>query len=127
MKPRTDFLPAFSLLLFLALFAALVMYLSQQPLRPLPPNAPAADFSAERAFRHVEALSREPRPVGTDAHARACSYIMGELQALGLDPQIQSATVVSRPGGTAGTAESKREAGRLMTGVTPSAVVIILG
>ena len=94
MKPKNNLLPAFSLFLFLALLAALVMYLSQQPPNPLPANAPATDFSAERAFRHVEALGREPHPVGTAAHARARAYIVSELQALGLDPQIQAATVV---------------------------------
>jgi hypothetical protein len=94
MKPKNNLLPAFSLFLFLALLAGLVMVLSQQPLNPLPANAPATDFSAERAFRHVEALAREPRPIGTAAHARARNYIMSELQALGLDPQIQAATVV---------------------------------
>lgn len=94
MKPKHNLLPAFSLFLFLALFAALVMYLSQQPPNPLPANAPPTDFSAERAFRHVEALAREPRPIGTAAHARTRNYIMSELLALGLDPQIQAATVV---------------------------------
>lgn len=94
MKPKKDFLPALSLFLFLALFTALVMFLSQQPSNPLPANAPPTDFSAERAFRHVEALAREPRPIGSTAHARARNYIMSELQALGLAPQIQAATVV---------------------------------
>jgi acetylornithine deacetylase/succinyl-diaminopimelate desuccinylase-like protein len=70
------------------------MYVSQQPPDSLPASAPLAEFSAERAFRHVEALAREPRPVGTAAHERARKYIVGELQALGLSPQIQETTVV---------------------------------
>jgi len=94
MKPKNNFLPAFSLFLFLALLTAWVIYLSQQAPNSLPPNAPPTDFSAERAFRHVEALAREPRPIGTAAHARARNYIVSELQALGFDPQIQKATVV---------------------------------
>ncbi len=94
MEHRNSLLPALSLFLFLVIVAALVMVLSQQPPAPLPASAPATDFSAERAFRHVEALGREPHPVGTAAHARARDYIVSELQALGLDPQIQAATVV---------------------------------
>ena len=94
MEPKHNLLPAFSLFLFLALLAGLVMYLSQQPPNPLPANAPSTDFSAERAFRHVEALGRETHPVGTAAHARARAYIVSQLQALGLDPQIQATTVV---------------------------------
>ncbi len=93
-NPKHNLLPAFSLFLFLALVAVLVMYLSQQPPDPLPASAPPTDFSAERALRHVEALGRETHPVGTAAHARARDYIMSELQALGLEPQIQAATVV---------------------------------
>jgi hypothetical protein len=93
-KLRRDFLPALALFLFLALLGALVMVLSQQPPTPIAASAPPAEFSAERAFRHVEALGQEPRPVGTAAHARARAYIVSELQSLGLEPQIQEATVV---------------------------------
>jgi hypothetical protein len=70
-KPRHDFLPALALFLFLALLAALVTYLSQRPLNPITSSALPTEFSAERAFRHVEALGRETRPVGTAAHVRA--------------------------------------------------------
>jgi acetylornithine deacetylase/succinyl-diaminopimelate desuccinylase-like protein len=69
------------------------MCVSQQPPNALPASAPPAEFSAERAFRQVEALAREPRPVGIPAHARARNYIVGELQALVLSPQIQEAAV----------------------------------
>jgi hypothetical protein len=94
MKPNRNLLPGLFLFLFLVLLASLVTYLSQQPPNSLPLSTPAAEFSAERAFRHVEALAHEPRPVGTAAHFQARNYIVGELKALGLSPQIQKATVV---------------------------------
>jgi hypothetical protein len=94
MEPKQPFAPAVSLFLFLALVAALVMYLSQRPPAPLPASAPPAEFSAERAFRHVAVLATEPRPVGTAAHARARDYVVRELQALGLNPLIQNTSVV---------------------------------
>jgi hypothetical protein len=94
MKPKRDLLPGICLFLFLVLLASLAMVVSQQPPNSLPASAPPAEFSAERAFRHVEVLAREPRPVGTAAHARARNYIVGELQALGLHPQIQKTAVV---------------------------------
>ncbi len=93
MKFRENLLPGIFLFLFLVLLASLAMYVSQQPPNSLPASTPPAEFSAERAFRHVEALAREPRPVGTAAHARSRKYIVGELQALGLSPQIQETTV----------------------------------
>ncbi len=81
MKPNRNSLPGLSLFLFLVLLASLAMYLSQQPPNALPSSAPPTEFSAERAFRHVEALALEPRPVGTAAHARARNYIVRELEA----------------------------------------------
>jgi Peptidase family M28 len=93
MKSKQNLLPGIFLFLFLVFLASLAMYVSQPPPNSLPASAPPAEFSAERAFRHVEALAREPRPVGTAAHARARKYIVGELQALGLSPQIQETTV----------------------------------
>jgi acetylornithine deacetylase/succinyl-diaminopimelate desuccinylase-like protein len=92
-KPNGSLFPRLFLFLFLVLLASLAIYLSQQPPNSLPASTPLAEFSAERAFRHVEALAREPRPVGTAAHARARNYIVGELQTLGLSPQIQEAAV----------------------------------
>jgi hypothetical protein len=89
MKSKGNLLPGVFLFLFLVLLASLAKYFSQQPPNSLPASAPPAEFSAERAFRHVEALAREPRPVGTPAHVRARSYIVGQLEALGLSPQTR--------------------------------------
>ena len=93
-QSKGNLLPALSLFLFLVLVGALVTVLSQRPPTPIAASAPPAEFSAERALRHVEALGRETHPVGTAAHARARAYIVSELQALSLDPQVQEATVV---------------------------------
>ncbi len=94
MKSIRDLLPGVFLFLFLVLAASLIMFLSQQPPGPLPASIPAEEFSAERAFRHVEAFATEPHPVGTAAHLQARNYIMSELKALGLSPQIQETTFV---------------------------------
>ena len=94
MKPKRNLLPGVFLFLFLVLVASLVMFLSQQPPSPLPATIPASEFSAERAFRHVQAISQEPHPVGTAAHLQVRNYIVSELQALGLSPQIQETTFV---------------------------------
>jgi hypothetical protein len=93
-KPKRQILPAVFLFLFLVLGASVVMFLSQQPPAPLPASSPASEFSAERAFKHIEALADEPRPVGTDAHLQTRNYIMTELEALGLSPQIQETIFV---------------------------------
>ncbi len=68
------------------------------PPTPLAADAPPEAFSAERAFRHVERLAAEPRPVGAAAHRRAREYLLAELAALGLEPRLQERTVVRQVG-----------------------------
>ena len=58
------------------------------------PASPAPErFSATRAMRHVSALAQAPRPIASDANRQARQYIVDRLRALGLDPQVQTATV----------------------------------
>ena len=45
-------------------------------------------------MRHVEAIAIRPHAMGMPDHDRVRDYIMGQLVALGLKPQIQSTTAV---------------------------------
>lgn len=75
--------------------AALVIALiNQAPPAPKPPDAPDTHFSAMRAFAHVEALAREPRPSGSRAQDRARDYLVTQLKGLGLAPQVQRTQTV---------------------------------
>ena len=65
------------------------------PPPPQPRSAPADRFSALRAMEHVEVLARAPRPVGTAAHAAAAEYLVAQLEALGLETQMQETTWLS--------------------------------
>ncbi len=65
-----------------------------EPPAPAPTSAPADEFSATRAFAHVQALATAPRPAGSAAHARARRYILQELAARGLETSIQETTAV---------------------------------
>ncbi|MDM5178836.1 M28 family peptidase [Massilia sp. DJPM01] len=60
-----------------------------------PPAAAPAAFSATRALAHAAFLAQAPRPIASDANARARDYLLEKLRALGLDPQVQTATVSS--------------------------------
>lgn len=77
----------------LAIAALAWMALSPALAPPAPANAPATSFSAARAMRHVAVLAQAPRPVASAANAQARAYLVAQLRALGLDPQVQSATV----------------------------------
>ena len=54
----------------LAAVCVLVLVLACPP-KPLPVTAPATEFSAERAVRHVQVIAQTPRPAGTAASAAA--------------------------------------------------------
>ncbi|HYG10246.1 MAG TPA: M28 family metallopeptidase [Pyrinomonadaceae bacterium] len=58
-------------------------------------SASAETFSSGRALKHLEVIARAPHPIGSAEHAAVREYIMRELQALGVTPQVQKTTVVS--------------------------------
>ena len=90
------------------LSAALAIYL-QSPPAPLPESAPPADFSAARAMKHLRVIARSPHPVGSTEHDAVRDYLIKELNALGLSPEVQRATAVSNWRGglhRAGTVEN---------------------
>jgi len=61
----------------------------------VPASAPVADFSAARALVYLRAFARVPHPVGSAAHDAVRDYIIQQLAALGVQPEVQTATVVS--------------------------------
>lgn len=67
---------------------------SQRAPEPLPATAPAEQFSAARAALTLREITRAPHPVGTAEHARVRTYLLGEMQRLGLRPQVQQTTGV---------------------------------
>ncbi len=69
-----------------------------------PLTAPPTVFSAARAMQHLAMIAREPHPIGSPANVRVRDYLVAQLQALQLDPQVQTAVAVQeRYGLQAGT------------------------
>lgn len=54
-----------------------------------PAGAPAADFSAARAFQQVRAIASEPHVAGSAANDAARDHVVATLRGLGLDPEVQ--------------------------------------
>lgn len=72
-------------------------------------DAPPTEFSSARAMNCVRAIAAEPHPIGTSANREVRDYLVGELKALGLTPEVQRATAMNlRWAGTipAGTVEN---------------------
>jgi hypothetical protein len=76
---------------FVALVAAVGVWRPSLP-APLPEGAPPSDFSAARAMKHLRVIAKEPHPIGSAAQGRVRDYLLGELTALGLAPEVQKTT-----------------------------------
>lgn len=74
---------------------SLVLYRGQPP-AAVPANAPPAEFASGRAMRHLQNIALKPHPLGSAEHDATRDYIVRELSALGLEPQIQKTTGVNR-------------------------------
>ena len=80
--------------LALFLLCALAVARTVIPPRPVPATASDTVFSAERAMRHVEQIAVRPHAMGMPDHDRVRDYVVGQLTALGLRPQVQTTTGV---------------------------------
>ncbi|MGY1807367.1 M28 family peptidase [Blastococcus sp. SYSU D00669] len=63
---------------------------SLQPPDPAPRDAPAEQFSAVRAFDHVQRLGAENHVAGSAAGAEVVRYLVDTLTGLGLDTRVQN-------------------------------------
>ncbi|MPZ53920.1 MAG: M28 family peptidase [Acidimicrobiia bacterium] len=61
----------------------------EHPPAPRPHSADPAVFSAERAWEHLEEVAAEPSPIGSEENARVRSYLVEELESLGVEVEIQ--------------------------------------
>jgi hypothetical protein len=79
----------------LLVIAIAVFVTINQTLPPgsLPADAPATEFSAERAIEHIKVIAQEPRLVGSPGIENARNYVINQLTALDLLPEIQRTTV----------------------------------
>jgi hypothetical protein len=89
----------------LLLALALLLWLGALQLVPppvVPSTAPPTSFSAERAMADLRVIAAAPRPAGAQGHGAARHYLLEQLSALGLSPEIQVAPAVIRfPGSPA--------------------------
>jgi hypothetical protein len=95
---RTAGLVVLALLLGLTVWSVAAL----QPPAPAPADAPAQEFSATRAFTHVQDIAAETHVVGSDADQRVIDGLVQTLTGLGLDTGVQHAVGATRtPTGTA--------------------------
>jgi hypothetical protein len=92
----------------------------------LPHDAPAdTEFSAGRAWRHIDAVAAAPRPVGTAHHARTRAHVLAQLRALGLEMDTLTAVEQARRGGTVRSALTRNLVARLPGDASTGAVMLL--
>ena len=106
-----------------ALTVGFIAFAAKGPPRPLPATAVDSVFSADRAMRHVRAMSERPHPPGSADHARVRDYLVAELAALGVEPMIQRTTAVGTRFQEAGRVENVMAR---LPGTKPGGTAILL-
>lgn len=91
-----------------------------QPPEPVSSDEPVQQFSAQRAFAHVERIATQARPTGSPAQARARQYLVGVLAELGLDVSVQDAVGMRVDGPTEVAATGARNVVALLPGTDPT-------
>ncbi len=64
-----------------------------QPPAVVPADAPDSLFSAERAAAHLPYIASVPNPIGTRANEEVGRYLMGQLEGMGLAPELHHTKV----------------------------------
>jgi len=83
---------------FLVIAAIYWSFLALLPTKISDLDAEKKHFSTERALIHLKQISQEPHAVGSMAHADVRTYIVSQLEGLGLTTQIQEGYTISKWG-----------------------------
>ena len=75
-------------ILALAFFTMMPQWTSEE-------EGPLTEFSTQRAFKQVRAISRQPHYVGSKNHEEVAQYLLKELEKLGLETSIQEGYTLS--------------------------------
>jgi Peptidase family M28 len=85
---RPDYLIALISFSILAFFIFLST-LETAPPAAVPSSAPLTEFSSGRAMQRLGIIAQKPRPPGSAEHSAVRDYIVREVSAMGLKPEIQ--------------------------------------
>ncbi|MCL4539279.1 MAG: M20/M25/M40 family metallo-hydrolase, partial [Bacteroidetes bacterium] len=95
MSSMNDFRPLTAALITSLSIAAIIFcsIYSLQPPAPVPATAPDSLFSADRAAGYIKEIARTPHPLGSPAILKVRKYIVGQIEAIGIHPYLDSAVV----------------------------------
>ncbi|MGC2698300.1 MAG: M20/M25/M40 family metallo-hydrolase [Candidatus Angelobacter sp.] len=86
--------PSLMVWAILAALVALAVLELKAP-NPVPATAPAGEFSAAKALVQVQVISRTSHPLGSNANTAVREYLVAQLSALGMYPQVVQAVGIN--------------------------------
>jgi hypothetical protein len=93
--PRITAASGLIVLLMLVCIALFSVYRLSPPVpKQLEPST--TEFSIERAMKDIRQIAQSPHPIGSAEHAKVREYLVKELRSIGLDPEVQEATVIRK-------------------------------
>ena len=92
---RIGDVPGVLTLLFILICGGFSLYQGNSP-AAVSANAGTSEFSSGRAIKHLQAITKQPHPSGSNEHAAVREYIVAALKSYGVEPEIQTATVVNQ-------------------------------
>ncbi|SCL63893.1 Peptidase family M28 [Micromonospora citrea] len=101
-RPRRRLAAAAAALAALAAVGAGTLFDLRTP-APRPADAPPGEFSADRAYAHVEVVAARTHVAGSPANDQVRAHVEGVLRGLGLETEVQD-TVASEAGQLSGAA-----------------------
>jgi len=110
-----------ALVMLIAVFSVALL----RPPSPVPASAPAEAFSAERALVHVRAVAATPHPIGSAENAAARKYLVDQLTALRLDPQVLPGIGAYNRDGQVNIAHTQDVLGRLPGNANSQAILLM--
>jgi acetylornithine deacetylase/succinyl-diaminopimelate desuccinylase-like protein len=127
--------PNLAIRLVTSFFVTLFVILAMDQLQPpdaASTSAPLTEFSSGRAMGHLKVIAQRAHPTGSLENAQVRGYIVDQLTALGVRPQVQEATAVNPtlvnkfPASAIPAATVKNIVGRL-TGTEHTNAVMLVG
>lgn len=94
-SPKTSFPIALGVAVAILALVIASFYHAAPP-SPVSDSAALGLFSSARALTHLQHIAQKPHPIGTPENAAVRNYLVAELQALGLEPQIQKTLAITR-------------------------------
>jgi hypothetical protein len=119
-----SFLQACGAWCFILLLIALAIFEVKAP-NAAGATSPENEFSASRALAHVRVIAREAHPIGSNANTAVRDYLVAQLSALSMQPQVSTAIGVNGGFGAISVGNTRNIVARL-PGTANSGAVLLM-